>query len=153
MKHEGKHRTRTMDTTPLVMDNRPLVMDSRPLAMTMDNRMLLRNSAPLHHGYQMLPGEQQSWAVDYLAEVPILEGLPSEHHNIDPVEYRTFVESIENTKTRDELAQEESGRWADEFISQAHSQMKDKVTPASETYKQDFWKSLESEWNTLGIGE
>jgi len=160
MKHEGKHKTRNMDSRPLVMDSRPRVMDTRPLVMdngprafTMDNRMLLRNSTPLHPGYQMGPGEQHSWAVDYLAEVPVLEGLPLDHHNIDPVEYRTFVESIENAKSRDELAQEESGRWADEFISQAHSQMKEKVTPASETYKQDFWKSLESEWDSLGIGE
>jgi len=85
------------------------------------------------------------WAEQYLDDVPTLQNSTSNGPSLDPQEFQEFIASV--GKERSSAAVIQDNAWAEEFSQFTETDVAN--VEKTETYKQEFWKKLEDEWQEI----
>ena len=105
------------------------------------------------------------WAEQYLDDVPILQNSTSNGPSLDPQEFQEFIASVGKERSSAGVIQGENNcsimnliececddfhldnAWAEEFSHFTETDVAN--VEKTETYKQEFWKKLEDEWQEI----
>ena len=105
------------------------------------------------------------WAEQYLDDVPTLQNSTSNGPSLDPQEFQEFIASVGKERSSAGVIQGENNcsitnliececddfhldnAWAEEFSQFTETDVAN--VEKTETYKQEFWKKLEDEWQEI----
>ena len=105
------------------------------------------------------------WAEQYLDDVPTLQNSTSNGPSLDPQEFQEFIASVGKERSSAAVIQGENdcstinfieceydnfhldNAWAEEFSQFTETDVAN--VEKTETYKQEFWKKLEDEWQEI----